>query len=452
MNLVTNTIYVSRNVVFHESVFPFHKEHSSPDYSRFFDQDVLPLPVPDSPFPAFFDLGNDISDPSLFVDPSSNLSVLNSNDHIPNTSSSSQHSTSSSVNPLPGTRSKHQTKTPAYLDQYHCFLLNQLPSLPVHQTHTTSYPISSFLSYDKFDEEHRNFILSITTNKLPHTFKEAMLSEEFRNSMRSEMSSLEDSGTWSVRELPPGKQAVGCKWIQTIKYNPDGTIERHKSRVVAKCYTQLEGLDYLDTFSPVAKIGTFRLLMALAAAKGWSITQLDVSNAFLNGDLDEEIYMHLPQGYEELTGKQVPSNSVCKLHKSLYGLMQASRQWNHKLSEVILGDGFTQTHSDHSLFIKYVDKAFLAVLVYVYDILVVGTDDSVVTTFKMTHNQLSSFVILVQPSIFWGSRLPEMSQVSRLIKGSMLWSLLKKHAYLGANLYRFLWNQMLNFRLLLALL
>ena len=198
------------------------------------------------------------------------------------------------------------------------------------------------------------------------------------------MSSLEDSGTWSVCELPPGKQAVGCKWIQTIKYNPDGTIERHKSRVVAKCYTQLEGLDYLDTFSHVAKIGTFRLLMALAAAKGWSITQLDVSNAFLNGDLDEEIYMHLPQGYEELTGKQVPSNSVCKLHKSLYGLKQASRQWNHKLSEVILGDGFTQTHSDHSLFIKYVGKAFLAVLVYVYDILIVGNDDSAVTTFKMT--------------------------------------------------------------------
>lgn len=119
-----------------------------------------------------------------------------------------------------------------------------------------------------------------------------MLSDEFKNTMKSEMSSLEESSTWSVCEMPPKKQPVGCKWIQTIKYNPDGTIERRKSCLVAKGYTELEGLDNLDTFSPVAKIGTFRLLLALAAAKGWSITQLDVSNTLLNGDLDEEIYIY----------------------------------------------------------------------------------------------------------------------------------------------------------------
>lgn len=145
-----------------------------------------------------------------------------------------------------------------------------------------------------------------------------MLSDESKSAMKSEMFSLEESGTWYVCELPPRKQPVGCKWIQTIKYNPDGTVERHKSRLVPKGCTQLEGLDYLDMFSHVAKIGTFRLLLALAAAKEWSITQLDVSNAFLNGDLDEEIYMHLPQGYEELTRRKVPPNSVCTFYKSLY--------------------------------------------------------------------------------------------------------------------------------------
>jgi len=268
---------VSRNVVFHESVFPFSKDSSIDTYSHFFDQDVLPLPVPDSPFPAFFYLGNNISDTSLFPDPLHDQFVSTSAENIPHTSSSTTQ-TSAAANPLPGTRSKRQTKAPTYLDQYHCFLLNQIPDLPVHQTNTTSYPISSFLSYDKFDDEHIKFLLSITTSKLPRYINEAMLSDELRKSMKSEMCSLEASGTWSVCELPPGKQHVGCIWIQTIKYNPDGTIERHKSR----------------------------LLLALAAAKRWSITQLDVSNAILNGDLEEEIYMQLPQGFEELTAKKVP--------------------------------------------------------------------------------------------------------------------------------------------------
>lgn len=220
--------------------------------------------------------------------------------------------------------------------------------------------------------------------------------------MKSEMTSLEDSGTWSVCELPPGKQAVGCKWIHTIKYNPDGTVEHHKSRVVAKGYTQLEGLDYLDTFSPVAKIGTLRILLKLAATKQWSLTQLDVSNAFLNGDLDEEIYMTLPQGYEEITGKTVPQNSVCRLHKSLYGLKQASRQWNHKLSHVITSAGFKQTHSDHSLFVRYVDKIYLAILVYVDDILIVGNDAAAVEEFKSVLKSAFKLRDLGQAKYFFG--------------------------------------------------
>ena len=377
LHLDSETISISRNVVFHETEFPFSKHKRSDDFSQFFDQDVLPLPVPDSPFPAFFDLRNDITESGLFSAP-----YDDSLQHLPSSHVSSIPSSSTNSLPQAQTRSKRHTRAPAYLDQYHCFLLDRIDTLPVHSTNTTPYPISSYLSYDKFDEDHRNFLLNISTTKLPKTYREVVLSDEFKNSMKSEKNLLEESGTWSVCELPPGKQSVGCKWIHTIKYNPDGTVERHKSRVVVKGYTQLEGLDYLDTFSPVAKIGTLRLLLAVAAAKQWSITHLDVSNAFLNGDLDEEIYMKLPQGYEELTGKKVPPNSVCRLHKSLYGLKQASHQWNHKLSHVITGDGFKQTHSDHSLFVKYVDKVYLVVLVYVDDILIVGNDDDAVERFK----------------------------------------------------------------------
>lgn len=152
---------------------------------------------------------------------------------------------------------------------------------------------------------------------------------------------------------------------------------------MAKGYTQLECLDYLDTFSSVAKLGTFRMLLSLASAKNWSTLQLDISNAFLNGDLDKEIYMTILQGYQELTGNVVPPGSVCKLNKSLYGIKQVSRQWNHKLSGVILGEGFVRSHADHSLFIKSTSTLFIVVLVYVDDILIVGSDDNTISHFKM---------------------------------------------------------------------
>ena len=139
--------------------------------------------------------------------------------------------------------------------------------------------------------------------------------------------------------------------MNTYKFNPDGTVKRPKSRLVAKGYTQLEGLDYLDTFSPVAKLSTLRMLLSLAAAKNWSIKQLDIRNAFLYGDLNEEIYMTIPQGYTELIGRSYPPNSVCRLHKSLYGLKQAPRAWNARISHFLHSLGFKSTKSDSSLFV-----------------------------------------------------------------------------------------------------
>lgn len=112
---------------------------------------------------------------------------------------------------------------------------------------------------------------------------------------------------------------MGCKWVFKIKYNSDGSLERYKACLVAKDFTQQEGVEFTYTFSPIAKLASVKLLLGLSSIKGWSLTQLDITNAFLNGNLDEDIYISLPQGYTP--GDQpLPPNSVCRLRKSLYGL------------------------------------------------------------------------------------------------------------------------------------
>lgn len=115
--------------------------------------------------------------------------------------------------------------------------------------------------------------------------------------MNDEIQALEATNTWSIVPSPPGKIPIGCKWVYKTKRYPDGTVERHKARLVAKGYNQKEGINFLDTFSPVAKMVTVKSVLALSAIKKWHLHQLDISNAFLNGDLYEEVYMQLPLGY-----------------------------------------------------------------------------------------------------------------------------------------------------------
>lgn len=136
-----------------------------------------------------------------------------------------------------------------------------------------------------------------------------------------EMDALHANGTWELVHLPRGKTTVGCRWVYTIKFRPDGSVDRLKARLVAKGYTQVYGVDYSDTFTPVAKITSVRFFFALAAISHWPLHQLDIKNAFLHGDLEEEVYMEQPPGFVA----QGESGRVCKLRKSLYGLKLAPR-------------------------------------------------------------------------------------------------------------------------------
>lgn len=163
-----------------------------------------------------------------------------------------------------------------------------------------------------------------------------------------------------------------------LKFNANGTLEIRKSRVVATGYTQKAGLDYNETSSPVAKMATVKLLLKISASKQWFLHQLDISNAFLNGELYEEIYMRLLEGYEERL-KEVPTNSVCKLKKSIYALKQASHQWFKKFSTSLLMLGFQKAHGDQTLFVRQIAEDFVVVLVYVNDIIIASTNADVST-------------------------------------------------------------------------
>ena len=141
----------------------------------------------------------------------------------------------------------------------------------------------------------------------PQSYQEASADPQWQQAMQEELLALEKTHTWDLVDPPSNKTLVGCKWIYKIKTHSDGTIERYKARLVAKGFTQEYGIDYEETFAPVARITSVHVLLAIAAARKWKLSQMDVKNAFLNGDLEEEVYMHPPQGYN------CPSNKVCLL-------------------------------------------------------------------------------------------------------------------------------------------
>lgn len=244
-------------------------------------------------------------------------------------------------------RSSRFKQKPSYLHQYHCQLASHSSpnSDSVKSDIGKQYSLSSSLCYDKLSHSYQAFCLSISSTYEPQFFHQANKLQHWHDAMNAEIAALQDNHTWVITDLPSNKVPIGCKWVYKVKLKADGSIERYKAWLVAKGYTQCEGLDYYETFSPVAKLTTVRCLLALAASHGWFLHQLDVNNAFLHGELNEKVYMKLPLGYV-VKGE----NKVCKLTKSLYGLKQASRQWFAKFSSTLINHGFLQSKSDYSLF------------------------------------------------------------------------------------------------------
>ncbi|CAN1807703.1 Retrovirus-related Pol polyprotein from transposon TNT 1-94 [Linum perenne] len=212
----------------------------------------------------------------------------------------------------------------------------------------------------------------------PLTYKQACMDSHWLTAMQEEINALEHNHTWDVVPRPPNTTIIGSKWVYTTKFNPDGTLARYKARLVAQGFRQEYGIDYDETFAPVAKMQTVRTLLALASQKHWPLLQLDVKNAFFHGDLKEIVYMACPPGYP------APPNSVCLLRRSLYGLKQAPRAWFEKFHHTILASGFRQSDNDPSLFIKSSSRGITILLIYVDDIILTGSDDQGITTVRHT--------------------------------------------------------------------
>ncbi|XP_019058891.1 PREDICTED: uncharacterized protein LOC109116981 [Tarenaya hassleriana] len=248
---------------------------------------------------------------------------------------------------------------------------------------SVTYPIQDFCTYSNVSSDEFLFLSQLDRHVEPKSYRHAKDVHVWQVAMQEELDALERNQTWTIVDHPPNQHAIGSKWIYKIKYRSNGDIERHKARLVAQGYTQTYGENYTDTFAPVAKLPTVRVILSLATNFDWSLWQMDVKNAFLQGDLDEEIYMVPPPGYREKLGP----NKVCKLRKSLYGLKQSPRASYSKLNTALATHAFSRSESDHSLFIKKTSSGIIVLLIYVDDIIITGNDTvGIADTKRFLHN------------------------------------------------------------------
>jgi len=356
---VTNKVYLSRHVVFNEDSFPAKDQTVSLLPSKVCAQNdapfILPVqfpvinvpptqsssisaaPTTAEPYPPS-PLANTATPPTLQPSTTPHLS--------PN-----HNSVSSPVTPLPA-----PTPSPAPLQPS-----SSTPLQPCTSSHSISdlapdpvppHPPHSMVTRSRTGSLHpKSFpdfqlYLSQQPETEPTSYSKAATDPRWKAAMQLEFDALLSNGTWTLCPRPPHHNIIRNKWVYRIKKYADGTVERFKARLVAKGFDQRSGIDYTETFSPVIKPSTIRVILTLAVHFDWEIRQLDVSNAFLQGHLIEEVYMEQSQGFHD----KIHLDFVCRLHKALYGLKQAPRAWFTRLSTFLLDIGFTASLVDTSLF------------------------------------------------------------------------------------------------------
>ncbi|GJX02343.1 zinc finger, CCHC-type containing protein [Tanacetum coccineum] len=263
----------------------------------------------------------------------------------------------------------------------------------------------------------------------PKTFDEAMKSQDvafWKEAINDEMDSIMGNDTWVLTDLPLGCRPLGCKWIFKRKLKVDGTVEKFKARLVIQGFKQKSGIDYFDTYAPVARISTIRLLIAMALIHSLIIHQMDVKTTFLNGELEEEVYMNQPLGFI-MPGNE---NKVCKLIKSLYGLKQAPKQWHQKFDEVVLSNGYLLNQADKCVYSKF-DASGKGVIIclYVDDMLIFGTDQVQVDLTKEFLSSRFSMKDMGEADVILGIRIKHESNGIAISQSHYIEKVLKKFNY-----------------------
>ena len=231
--------------------------------------------------------------------------------------------------------------------------------------------------YDSTNEVHLVCLMADAENI---SFEEAVRDKKWQTAMDEKIKAIHRNNTWEVIELLEGNQPIGVKWVFQKKMNSQGKIERYKARLVAKGYKQKAGIDYDEVFAPVARMETIRLLIFQAAQFKWPIFQMDVKSAFLNGVLEEEVYLEQPPGYMKIE----EDKKVLKLKKAFYGLKQAPRAWTTRIDTYFKENGYKQCPHEHALYTKKSGGNVILVALYVDDLIFSGNNDEMIEEFKST--------------------------------------------------------------------
>ncbi|KAK0572541.1 hypothetical protein LWI29_033229 [Acer saccharum] len=402
----TGKIFVSRHVVFVEQNFPFSNT-AGPSLQSSATQ-----------------VSNWIASPALqnFVQPG--VESLPSPHSFPQPDSTLPDIIPIHIAPAPGTRLPPAVPTQVGRSQpdgtVQPAIMEPIPADPLPTHRSTSCPPSpesaplptspaqpapnviQTRSKNQVFKPKTIFDLHVTTHPVPSTEPTTMLQArkflEWRNAMSAEYDALVKNGTWTLVPSHSSQNVIGCKWIFRIKRHPDGSVARYKARLVAKGFHQRPGIDFTETFSPVVKPVTVRLILTIAVTNDWPLRQLDVNNAFLQGSLSDDVYMSQPPGFVDAA---LPHH-VCKLRKAIYGLRQAPRAWYNELRTFLLATGFINSQCDTSLFILRRSGHTLYLLVYVDDIIVTGSANSQVWEFIAALALRFSLKDLGQLSFFLG--------------------------------------------------